>query len=157
MGGILCGRNSVWEESCGRNPVGGIPCGRKPTGEESRGRNPLGGIPCGRNPMGKESRLGGIPWGRKPMGGIPNGRNPMGGIPWKEFHGRNSAWEESRWNPVSWVTLHAKMAMSDFQKYPKQLCLIKYELDIHVLSLQTVYFHLCSLCKNCTFLACKKQ
>ena len=30
------------------------------------------------------------------------------------------------------VTLHVKLAMSDLQRYPKQLCLIKYKLDFHV-------------------------
>ena len=46
MGGILCGRNSVWEESHG----GGIPW------EESCvGGILVGGIPCGRNPGGRNS------------------------------------------------------------------------------------------------------
>ena len=30
-----------------------------------------------------------------------------------------------------WVTLHAKMAMPDLQRYPWHLCLIKYDLVIH--------------------------
>ena len=30
------------------------------------------------------------------------------------------------------VTLHAKMAMPDLQQYPLQLCLIKYEIELHI-------------------------
>ena len=44
---------------------------------------------------GEESRLGGIPWEESRVGGIL-----VGGIPWEESRGRNSAWEESRWNHI---------------------------------------------------------
>ena len=30
------------------------------------------------------------------------------------------------------VTLHAKMAIPDFQRYPQKLCLTKYESDMYV-------------------------
>ena len=34
------------------------------------------------------------------------------------------------------------MAMPDLQRYPSKICLIKYEIDIHVLYLQAIYFYL---------------
>ena len=40
------------------------------------------------------------------------------------------------------MILHAKMAMPDLQRYPSKICLIKYEIDIHVLYLQAIYFYL---------------
>ena len=49
VGGILCGRNPVWEES----HVGGILYGRNSVWEESH----EGGILCGRNPGWDESCL----------------------------------------------------------------------------------------------------
>ena len=36
------------------------------------------------------------------------------------------------------MTLHAKMAMPDLQRYPLKLCLIKYELDIQVYNLENL-------------------
>ena len=94
MGGIPCGRNPLWEESC----VGGILCGRNPLGEESRGRNPMGGIPCRRDTLGEESRVGGIPCGRNPVWE----ESCVGGIPWEESRGRDPVWEESRWGGIPW-------------------------------------------------------
>ena len=56
VGGILCGRNSVWEESHG----GEIPweesrVGEIPWEESCVGGILVGGIPCGRNPGGRNS------------------------------------------------------------------------------------------------------
>ena len=78
----------MWEESCERNPMW----------EESH----VGGIPCGRNPVWEESHVGGIPWEES------RGRNPVGGIAWEESRGRNSAWEESRWNPILYISIANK-------------------------------------------------
>ena len=57
----------LWEESC----VGGIPCGRNFVWDESHGRNPVW----------EESCVGGIPFWRNPVGRSPMGGILLGGIP----------------------------------------------------------------------------
>ena len=52
------------------------------------------------------------------------------------------------------MTFHAKMSMSDLQRYPWRLYLIMYELDIHVLVLKTVYFYFWFLRKRYLSMFC---
>ena len=74
MGGILCERNPVWEESMWEEScVGRIPCGRNSVWEEFCVR----GILCERNPVWEESCVGGIPW-EESCREESHGRNPVG-------------------------------------------------------------------------------
>ena len=56
------------------------------------------------------------------------------------------------------VNLYGKMVMTDLQRYPWKLCLIKYELDINVFVSSSCLFSFAgSMHFTCALLACKNQ